>query len=418
MIGFVLFSIALLVIIMWLITPTLLGKHSLVLESSKHINVSIAKERLAELDAQLKQGDITQEQYDQSRNEIESALLDDADAEEATATELPESYKRNVFILLTVIPFMAFGLYQYWGEPDAISLTPKTVAKTQNNDPHAQAQQPGDHASMEEALVKLREKLKQNPNNANGWFILARTHMVRKEYEQSAEAYRQLYNLVGDQPDVLVGLADALTMSQGGDMSGEPFTLAKKALTLAPNHPTALWLSGIGYQETGDLKTAVMLWKRLLPLLDKEPQSAAKVQSLISQAEQQLGTTVSAAPTTNTAPASTNTSASIQVAVNIDEATRKKYAATDYVMIYAQRLQGMKMPLAMVKAQVKDLPMKVTLNDSLALSPMNKLSSEQSVNVIARISKSGQAVKQAGDIETVSGPHPVTGSKPVTLIIQ
>lgn len=417
MIGFILFSIALLVVIMWLIAPALLGKHDLVLESSKQINIAIARERLAELDAQLKQGDINQAQYDQSRNEVESALLDDADAEETTVTELPDSYKRNVFLLLTVIPFVAFGLYQYWGEPEAIAAAPQT-AVAEKGDPHAAQQQDKHNGGMEEALAKLRAKLEEDPNNAKGWFILARTYMVQKEYELSTGAYRQLRKLVGDQPDVLLGLADAITMSRGGDMSGEPFELSKRALTMAPDNVTALWLTGLGYQDNGDLATAVSLWKKLLPLVANDPESTAKVQSLIDQAQRELGTTVAAAPATTTAATSAAASASIEVAVQIDAATRNKVQDTDYVMIYAQRVQGMKMPLAMVKAQVKDLPMKVTLNDSLALSPMNKLSNEQLVNVIARISKSSQATRQAGDIETVSGPHPVSGSAPVTIVIR
>jgi cytochrome c-type biogenesis protein CcmH len=109
--------------------------------------------------------------------------------------------------------------------------------------------------------------------------------------------------------------------------------------------------------------------------------------------------------------------AQIKVTVQLDPALKDSVSSSDYVMVYAQRVRGMKMPLAMYKAQVKDLPMTVTLSDALALSPMNKLSDQQDVNVIARLSKSGQAMKASGDIEVVSGPHPVTGSSPVTITL-
>lgn len=418
MIEFMLMSIALLVVIMWLIVPTLLGKQHQTIDTSKHINISIARERLAELETQLEQGDISQEQYEQSRDEIESALLDDAEDLTATVKELPPGYRRNIFILLSVIPFAAFGLYQYWGQPEAIAGDTSTAAPAQN--PHAEQQK---HAgSIAEMLSKLEARLAENPNDPKGWYMLGRSYMVQKQYDKATKAFRNLHAQVGDQPEVLLGLADAMTMARQGNMHGEPFALARRALELAPDNVTALWLAGLGYQGEGDLPTAISLWQKLLPLLSKDPESAAKVEGLIANAQHQLGNvpdqTVmeqSAAPVP--AEDKTKAVAGISVEVSLAPAIQGKVAESDYVMVYAQRVQGLKMPLAMVRAQVRDLPMTVTLDDSTALSPMNKLSSEQQVNVIARISRSGQAVRQPGDIEVKTGPYPVSGSMPVTITI-
>lgn len=430
MIGFILLSIGLIALVMWLIAPALLSQQKAIIDNTKQTNVSIAREKINDLETQLTQGDITQAQFDQARDEIELSLLADTESQDSTKSELPVQYKRNIFVLLTAIPFIAFGLYQYWGEPQAITSTSQ-VASEQTTNPHAQ-QASGPQAehtagSMEEAIARLETKLQENPDDPNGWYILGRTYMVRKDYTKAAEAFRKLHALAGDQAEVLLGLADALTMSRNGDMRGEPFELAKRALELAPNNPTALWLTGIGHRDNGDYASAISLWKKLLPLLADNPQSTQEVQTLISRAESQLdiaGTAIPTSPSSDSPATSspldvapTATAASITVQVKLDPALRETKSGNDYVMVFAQRVEGMKMPLAMYKAQVKDLPMTVTLNDSLALSPMNKLSGEQSVNVIARISKSSQAIKQAGDIETKIGPIPVTGSEPVTIMI-
>jgi cytochrome c-type biogenesis protein CcmH len=422
MIEFMLLSVGLLVVVMWLIVPTLFGKQHQAIDNSKHINISIARERLAELETQLEQGDINQDQYEQSRDEIESAMLDDADVTAETVSELPTSYKRNIFIMLSVIPFAAFGLYQYWGEPDAIASNPKPAAST--NNPHTeQAQHAG---SIDQMLAKLEARLAENPNDPKGWYMLGRSYMVQKHYDKATEAFRTLRAQVGDQPEVLLGLADAMTMARQGNMHGEPFSLVKRALELAPDNVTALWLAGLGYQGEGDLPTAINLWQKLLPLLSKDPESAAKVEGLIANAQQQLGSAPEQAqaqagkqttvpnPVGDTANAVTG----IRVDVRLDPAMLGKVTETDYVMVYAQRVQGLKMPLAMVRAQVRDLPITVMLDDSTALSPMNKLSSEQQVNVIARVSRSGQATRQPGDIEVSKGPFPVSGTEPVSITIK
>lgn len=423
MIGFILFSIALLVMVMWLIAPALLGKQEQIIDSTKQTNISIAREKLAELETQLAQGDITQAQYDQSHDEIEFALLDDTDSDdtdtgETTVGELPVSYRRNIFVLLTAIPFIAFGLYQYWGEPDAIT----GIAATQGNIQTGQGQQtaPEHSINMEEALVLLEAKLEKNPDNPDAWYTLARTYMVQKQYKNAARAFRRLQALVGDDhAAILLGLADALTMSRNGDMRGEPFELAKRALKLEPNNTTALWLTGLGHQDNGDLKSALGMWKKLLPLLTEDPRSAHQIKTLIDQANRQLGIAVTDTPRTPPKPVETTAAskAGLTVQVKLDPALRAKVSDADYVMVYAQRVEGMKMPLAMIRLQIKDLPTTIKLDDSTSLSPVNKLSGEQQVYVVARISKSSQAAKQAGDIETKMGPYPVAGSAPVTIIL-
>ena len=424
MMGFIFLASALLALVIWMIAPVLFGRQIINFDDNEQLNINIAKERLNDIDIQLKNGDIDQPQYDLIKNEIESSLLDDTDENKNSPLnmELPTQYKRNILILLTAIPFSAFGLYQYWGSPDTIGMTAGSTTQTADDNTETPHAKQNEHTGgLADAIIKLEARMAQEPGNPDGWYMLARSYSVQKQYAKSVDAYRKLYALVGDQPIVLLGLADTLTMLRNGDMSGEPFELSKKALALEPTNTTALWLTGLGYQKAGDLNKAVELWQRLLPLLSKDPKSSQEVKTLIANAQQQLGIKpepANIAINTNTATNSSSTQtpmAKLTVNVQLDAGLRDSVADSDYVMIYAQRVTGMKMPLAIVKAQVKDMPISITLDDSKSVGAMGKLSDAQQVNVIARISKSGQAIKQMGDVEVKTGPFTIDHASPIEI---
>lgn len=424
MMGFIFLAFTLLAFVIWLIAPVLFGRQITNFDDNKQLNINIARERLNELDAQLNSAEIDQSQYDLIKNEIESSLLDDTEENKNTQlnAELPVQYKRIILILLTAIPFSAFGLYQYWGSPEAITMAnTSSPDHASTNKTNPQAEQQNQHTSgLSDAITKLEARLKQEPNNPDGWYMLARSYLVQKEYSKSVEAYRKLYALVGEQPAVMLGLADTLTMSRNGDINGEPFTLAKRALELEPNNTTALWLSGLGYQDSGNLPKALELWQKLLGLLSDDPRSSQEVRTLIANAQRQMNITPEQANAAESIATPSNQAALAKLTVNVqlDPGLRASVSDSDYVMIYAQRVTGMKMPLAIVKAQIKDLPLTVTLDDSQSVGPMGKLSDAEEVNVLARISKSGQAIKQSGDIEAKVGPYPINHADPIGIEIK
>jgi len=413
MTGFIFLSLALLVIIIWMMAPSLLRKKQELKLDHISDNVSIARERIAELTAQLNNGDIEEDQYKQTVEEIELTLVNDTDQESETTLQstLSPKYQRSILVLLSTIPFVSFGLYQYWGNPDAINGVTQEQAT-----PAGHGKKQEKHAmSIEQMLQKLEQKLAEDPNNPNGWYMLGRSYMVRKEYDKASQAFAKLHELVGDQPEVLLGMADSMTMSRNGDMSGKPFELIKKALELEPENHTALWLGGMAYSQHGNPKKAIELWNKLLPLLSSDPNSGQEVRALIAQAESQLGVSGSSQATQTKAAEPAPAIVALRIKVDIDAALRNKVNPESFVMVYAQRVEGLKMPLAMERMQVKHLPQTVILSDAQALSPMNKISSEQQVNVIARISESGQANKQPGDIEMKSGPFSVNQKDAIRL---
>lgn len=434
MIGFMFSAIVLLIIVLWLITPALLGKRKVNQDDSDSQNTEIAKERLAEVALRLEQGDISQEEFEQTQKEIELSLLQDVRDGEAKAHISPK-VERNSFVIITAIPLMALALYWLWGSPDSINLSSQArIATTNIPQPDSSGQTPMDPnskkhvGSVEEMAEMLEKKLEQDPKNPNGWYTLGRTYMSLKQYDKAVAALKRLRELVGDDETVLVTLADAMTMSRQGRMAGEPFELIKKALNLKPNDPTALWLAGLGYEETGDSKTAIKLWKQLLPLVAAEPTSLHQVQSLIVAAERKMGiepTIVVGKPVAMPAPMAkssspqpaSNIAASVTVIVKLSDENKSKVSPTDFVLVYARAATGPRMPLAIVRKQVKDLPLTVVLDDSMAMQPAMKLSNFPTVNILARISKSGQAMPQSGDIQGQFGPLTVQGAKPVTVVI-
>lgn len=424
MIAFMFLSLVLLIVVIWLIAPALLGKRSINQDDTDSQNAAIAKERLAELELALEQGDISQQAFEQTQAEIEKSLLQDVHDGELKVTITPKT-ERNAFVIITAIPLMALALYWLWGSPDSINLAGQAQQQAASN-PHnsgndlAPSADPKKHVgSVDEMAALLEKKLLEKPDNPNGWYTLGRTYMSLKQYDKAVVAFKRLRQLVGDDVTVLVTLADALTMASGGQIIGEPFELIKKALALKPDDPTALWLGGLGYEETGDAKTAVKLWKKLLPLIASEPRSVHQVQSLIAAAEKKMGIepTVVVGEPVKGAPQQAVSNASIQVTVKLDDAYKNKVSASDFVLVYARAANGPRMPLAIVRKQVKDLPMTFTLDDSMAMQPSMKLSNFEKVNIIARISKLGQAMPQSGDVQGQFGPVTVKDAKPVTVVI-
>ncbi len=417
MIGFMFFSLLLIIFVLWLIAPALLGKRAINKDDTDLQNTAIAKERLTELEQRLEQGELSQQEFEQTQIEIEKSLLEDIHDGEVKQTDSPK-IEKNAYVIITAIPLMALALYWLWGTPEGIDRAaqmPQQVQSSTGDKKHL--------GSVDEMALLLESKLEKDPDNPDGWYTLARTYMSLKKYDRAVSALKRLRKLVGDDVTVLITLADAMTMERGGRMAGEPFELIKKALDKKPDNPMALWLAGLGYAESGDGKTAIKLWKKLLPIIANEPRSVEQVKSLIIAAERKMGLEPTVKPGQATTavqqaePNSGNTTASIRVTVKLTRDNKNKVSPDDYVLIYARATNGSKMPLAIVRKQVKDLPVRVVLDDSMAMQPTMKISNFAKVDIIARVSKSGQATPQSGDLLGRSGAVTVKDAQPVTVLI-
>ncbi|MCW8901132.1 MAG: c-type cytochrome biogenesis protein CcmI [Gammaproteobacteria bacterium] len=397
MIMFWVLAIAMVVIaLVFLLRPLRLDSNQSDIDRTAQ-NVAIAKERLLELKQELEEGVITQEAYEQTQQELEQSLLNDVEQIPAENIKLTNTQPYNRFAQLALIisvPVLAVALYASLGQPDLINGT-----KQETETAHTSADGKTQLGSVEDMVEKLAQRLKEEPNNAEGWFMLARSYMSMNRYKEAVAALEKTNQLVPDNAVVMLRYADALTMLRGGQMSGKPFELVKRAVELSPDNPTGLWLIGMGYEEQGAYKKAISYWNQLLPLLTDEP-SKAEVNKLISQAKRKAGINTVENTEVQIADNKTESIKSITVTVSIDKNILNSVSANDVVFVFARALQGPPMPLAVVRKQVKDLPIEVILDDSMAMMPTMKLSSFDKVQIVARVSKSGIAKAQSGDLES------------------
>jgi cytochrome c-type biogenesis protein CcmH len=257
-------------------------------------------------------------------------------------------------------------------------------------------------ASQINAMVEnLAKRMQENPEDAKGWLMLARSYKVLKRYDESLTAMRKAHALMGDTPDVLLQLADILAIVGHGRLQGEASDLIEKALKLEPENEMGLWLYGLALAEREQYTQAISVWQKLQLHYADQDANYLEIQNLINQAKQAIGQAVvppKALADSSKAFDQTNTAdKGIELTVQLDAKFSTTVKPDDSVFIYAQALQGPKMPLAAVKKQVKDLPLNITLDDSMAMMPSRKLSSVDAVQIVARVSASGQAIAQSGE---------------------
>jgi len=237
--------------------------------------------------------------------------------------------------------------------------------------------------------------------------MLGRSYIVLKRFGEATLAFAKAYELLGDQPDIMVDYAEALALANNNSMVGKPSELVFKAVKQQPNHAKGLWLAGHAAAQQNRLPDAIAYWKRLLAMLPPGEEGARNVSQIITQAEGMLAQAGGGAPRAAapqpaaTAPAG---KVAVQVRVELSPALAARAAPTDTVFVFARAAQGPRMPLAIVRKQVKDLPLTVTLDDSMAMSPQMTISSVPEIVIGARVSKSGNATTSSGDLQGLSKP--------------
>jgi cytochrome c-type biogenesis protein CcmH len=252
---------------------------------------------------------------------------------------------------------------------------------------------------------QLAERLKTRPDDAEGWQMLARSYAAIGKHTQAVDAFRKAAQLRPDDAALLADFAFAVAMTNDRNFAGEPTQLVERALKIDPKSPKALALAGTIAFDRKDYAGAVRYWERLALAEPGDGQFAEQIRASIAQARQLAGRPAAALPAGGTAAAPAASaavaSASVKVSgtVSLAPPLKGRVAPEDTVFVYARAADGNRMPLAILRKQVKDLPLQFTLDDSMAMSPAAKLSSASSVIVGARISKSGNAMPQSGDLQ-------------------
>jgi len=351
--------------------------------SRRDLNTTIYRDQLRELDRDLANGQLAEADHQTARAEIQRRLLEDA-AQDDTPLVATAHPRRTLIALLVALPLLGAGLYAVLGSPAALDQAQRRDFSQQD---------------IDKMVSGLAAKLENEPDNLQGWAMLARSYKSMRRTAEAERAYEKAFALVEQDPQLLADYADLLA-SKTGDLAGRPEQLIAKALALDPDHLQSLWLAGTAAFNRADYATAVRHWQRAQRQLPPESEDARMLASIVEEAKLKMGTgkksPVAAAPAA-AAPA-------IRGRVELSAALKAQAAPTDTVFIAAKEAGGPPMPLAAKRVRVADLPMDFSLDDGDALMPSRPLSSAKSILIEARVSKSGDAKAMPGDLKGSVGP--------------
>ncbi len=392
-----------------LIVPPLWRQRAVATADMDGRNIAIAKTRLAEMQEQLQAGLLSPAQYAEQRTELEQALSDDLDIarqQDATATQ----GRWLVYPLVVILPLLAVSLYAGLGTYQALEPTAEMLATTT---PATNA--PPTIEAINKMVEKLAERMKTDPNNAEGWVMLGKSYKYLQQFPKAAEAFGQAYKLLGDNTEVVLLYADALAFANNEQMAGKPAELVFKVLAKEPDNITALWYGGMAKAQAGEAVEGVKLWRKLVALLPAGSQAQQETQTLLTKLEATVpgGVPKEAGATQPVAAPAV----SVDIQVRLADELQTLAAPDDTVFIYAQALSGPKMPLAIVRKHVSDLPITVSLTDAQAMTPAMKLSAFPTVKLLARVSKSGNAMTAPGDLLGVVEQAATADKQSHTIII-
>ena len=374
--------------------------------------------RLKALDDARAAGVIDEDEYRTKR----AALADSA------STAAPATGRRMAVMvalaLALLLPAGAIVLYRINGEPRALDPGQHIAAADAGHavDPE------GAPVDMDKAVAGLVAKLEANPDNSNGWALLGRAYQSMGRFAESRDALKRAFDLEPDNHDLTVEYAQALALAgEGRRIIGESRSLIEGVLKADPDHQRALWLIGISDYQAGDYSAAIVAWNRLLPALPPDSDIATSVRTQIAEAQSLGGvnqaTSDTPAPVQASAPPSPEPKVAagpgprLVINVSLDPALRDRLDPAATLYVYARAESGPPMPLAIQRLPASELPVSVTLDDSMGMLPSMKLSMFPKVVLGARISSSGNAQAQSGDLQTLSDGIEVGRTTPIELVI-
>lgn len=421
-------TVALLLIVaalLFLLPPLLQGSKSRNVIERKELNILLYKDQLAELEADLKSENITQDQFDQAHADLERSLLQDVEGEAGAVSEKADSGKYAAIVIAITVPVVAIGLYATLGEGER-GFDPQNFRAGMTTQGH--------EGTLEEQVRKLQDHVQQNPEDLEGWVMLARSYYFLKQYQAASDAFARTVAMTGEQnPQLLADYADALAMATGRNMAGKPYELVKKALTVDPNHQKSLWLAATATYQAKDYKTTLDYWLTLRSQFPPDSDNFLQMTRNIAEVKQFMGMPIEeevaimqkaqaaqAPPAADAAAAGSEvpagTKPSVSGIVVLDNSLKDKADPNDTLFVFARAASGPRMPLAIIRTTVSELPLDFTLDDSSAMNPQMKISRFKEVVVGARISKSGNAMPQSGDLAGSTGAVPL-GSEGLTIRI-
>jgi cytochrome c-type biogenesis protein CcmH len=349
--------------------------------SRREANIAIYRDQRRELDADLAAGKLVPAEHEKARAELEARLLEDVDAA-GEATPRPRGGRRTAVLVGIAMPLAALAVYLAVGSPGALSPQADPGAVT--------AEQ------IDEMVGRLAARLRENPDDADGWKMLGRSYAVLGRFGEAVDAYAKAAVRAPRDAQLLADFADALAMAHGRSLQGEPEKLVLRALEIEPRNLKALALAGTAAFDRKAFAAAAGYWQRMLPLVPPDSEDAQVIRDNVAQATQLAGGKPPAPQ------AAAPQAAGLRGTVRISPQLKGRFDPEDTVFIYARAAEGPPMPLAVLRRRARELPAEFALDDSMAMAPGMTISAHARVVVTARVSKSGGATPQPGDLQGAS----------------
>ena len=417
---FVLVALVLALLASFFVLSPLMMNRSEQQSSREGMNIRVFKQRLAELEADCDNRHITENEFLQLKTELERRLLEEVPAAGKPVANSAGAIQRpsltTPLLLALLLPLVAWGVYQQTG-----AKADWEIAQTLKDVRHQAAAGKDIKAGEQRLLEQLTARLESRPENPHYLMMMGRTQMEMENYPAATDAYQRLALIHPEDPAVLAQYAQSLYLSSGRQLTPKVQSISDKALSLNPQQPTVLGLLGIASFEAGNYQQAIKYWQQLLPMLGPVSPNRQMITAGIEQAKTLLaesGVVIEDEAKPVTANAGGNAAANASLTLQVSVADHLQVDANASVFVYARAVAGPRMPLAVARLRVADLPSTVILDDSMAMAPGLNLSSFEQVEVIARISKNGIANRGPGDWEGVQGPVQVADTlEPLALVI-
>ncbi|SDS11923.1 cytochrome c-type biogenesis protein CcmH [Halopseudomonas sabulinigri] len=335
------------------------------------LNVALYEERVAELQAQQRAGDLTEPQAEAARQEASRLLLEDTANADAQRAPLTRKVAGVLIAAAVVLPAAVVGLYQLWGNPEGLAL-------------YREMQDTPQVSSLEALIDRTERVVEVQPTNGEAWYMLGRAYMSAQRPADAVQAFGNSLNQIGEAPDVLAQLAQARYFANGNQLDPESVAALDKALELQPNNATALGLLGIAAFEAGDYSGAIGYWERLLQSTEPGSQGAQAIQGGIDRARERMAAAGQTPPEAQSGP-------SISLRVSVAPELMAELDPASSVFVFAREPNGPPMPLIAKRLTLSQLPLDITLTQADAMLPGVTLSSEQSLQLVARVSPTGDA---------------------------
>lgn len=392
-------ALLLLIALGFLLIPLLRARREQTEEDRTGLNVALYQERLTELQGQHDAGTLTAAQFEAGRAEAARELLEDTQG--AAPARVRRIGRGLPITLALLLPLLGLGLYLHWGASDRLALTRELQ------------QPPRDLADM---IQRLERTVAVQPDSSESWYFLGRAYMAEERYQDASDAFAGAIQAAGREPTLLGLQAQAQFFANGKRWSEELQKLVDEALAADAKEPTTLGLVGIAAFEKGDYRAAVDYWQRLLAVLPAADPTRDAINSGIRAATERGGLAPLAAqdaePALNAAAVAP---VELRVRVSLAPALQDKVQPGDSLFVFARAVSGPPMPLAVKRLTVAELPAEISLSDADAMLSQLKLSLHPQVELVARISRAGDATR--GEWIGRSGPLANSEQSLQTLVI-